>query len=150
MSAIDSSLDRINAAVVKRLSGLGKTMTTEELADAHAFIKEAKELQDTLWAYDAPQGVCNPEVGGEEDLDETLTEMYVQGCYLIKYLWQMVDEDKLKEIDGRWILDQTQDYIQASRELFGTRVPELPAMRPLSKPKSTKKVMKAKIKIKKT
>ena len=136
---IERSVDKLTEAVGQRLKKVSKTITTEELSEIHSFLKEAKGLQDTLLSmgtFEDPRYSEEIECQFEEASGEPTYDIFLQACYLILDMYRLLDDNKIKETGSEWILEDTKYFMDLAREVYGPKVPELPLIRILSKPKS--------------
>jgi hypothetical protein len=135
MADLNASVTKLTGAIEQKLNKLNKSITTKELGELHSFLKEAKGILETLGAI-AP--VEEYEEMEYDESGEVFLDAFVDGCHLIKNLYALLDESRIKETESQWILDETKEYMDKAKEMFGCRIPPLPAMRTISKPKKKK------------
>lgn len=145
MADVNVSMNKLNSAIEQKLSGLNKSVSTEELGKIHSFVKEAKGLLDTLTSiYEEPAEEEEYEYEcdfGEEtnESDEIFMDSFIRACQLIISLYTLLDDDKIKETKSKWIFEEARDFMDLAKELYGPRIPSLPHMRVVSKAKQTQK-----------
>jgi hypothetical protein len=148
MAVTSSPMNQLNSAIEQKLRGLDKSISTQELGEIHSFVKEAKGLLDTLTTIqEGPpeeliQDLFGCEIPEGYEYDETgqaLLNYFVRACHLIVGLYALLDDHKIKETESDWVLEESRAFMDESREVFGYRIPALPAMRLVSKRKPKKK-----------
>lgn len=140
MDVMNGSVNVLNGAIAQKLGMISNSMSTSELSEIHSFLKEAKGIRETILSLGCTDQ-C--ECGFEDDdyLDmsgEDFINTYAEACMLIKTLYSLIDDHKIEETQSQWVFDEVREFMEASREAFGARIPELPTMRVVSTTKKTK------------
>lgn len=136
MKALNCSMDRLNGAIGQKLSVISGSMSTTELTDVHSFLKEAKGLREILTSmgtFEAPEGTEYSE--SEEEAGELFFNSFIQACHMIVDMYTLLDDNKIKETNSEWVFEEVKGFMEEAQEIFGQRVPELPTMRLVSKPR---------------
>lgn len=135
MDAMNCSVAQLNTAIGQRLGMVSTSMSASELIEIHSFLKEAKSLRETIMSLGTFNEVSqtNYEEMTDEEAGETFFEMFIQGCHLINDLYKLLDDEKIKETDSEWVLEEVRSYMDDAREIFSNRVPALPHLRIISK-----------------
>ena len=148
MEALECSVEKLSGAICQKLGTLSDQPTTKQVKDVHSFVKEASGLLQTILSLGEPE---EPDIleemacitGEIEDQDEEQGEIFyhtfLQSCDLIADMYRLLDDNKIKEFNSEWIFEEAKIFMETARELFGSRVPELPTMRLVSKPKKETK-----------
>ena len=149
MEALECSVEKLSGAICQKLGTLSDEPTTKQVKDVHIFVKEASGLLKTIMSLGEPE---EPDVleemaciaGGIEDMTENeegevFFNSFIQSCHLIADMYKLLDDNKIKELNSEWIFEEARIFMETARELFGRRVPELPVMRLVSKPKKDTK-----------
>jgi hypothetical protein len=141
---METSLNKLNSAIEQKLSKLTKTVSTKELGEIHLFVKEAKGLLDTLTSIcEGPAEEnelrldCEFE-GSTNESDDIFEDTLVRACHLIKGMYALLDDNRIKETQAKWIFDEAREFMDVTQELYGPRIPSLPNMRLVSKAKQAK------------
>lgn len=148
MSDFDRTIKKLDLAMQEKLGELTKGVSAKKLGEIHSFMKEAKGLLDTLISIEVSDDVRNNYLEGNcdsdeiDEIDETLYDFIMDGCQLIYSLYILIDDEKIKETNSEWVHDDVEEFLGVARNLFGSRVPTLPEMRLVSKPKGKRKEKK--------
>ena len=140
MDALNCSVSRLNGAIGQKLGMLSESVSTSELSEIHSFLKEAKGLRETIMSMGTFEGSGESEYyEEEEDAGEIFFNSYIQACHVIVDMYLLLDDNKIKESKSEWVFEEVRAFMEIARETFGSRVPELPTMRMVSKPKKKAK-----------
>jgi len=126
------SKQKLIQVVNSYLKKLKKSSTLEELQQANEFLKETRNIAETLQFIST--------VGDDlEEIEECMVEQtdadtglmnlvdfIAEGCSIIISLNNVKDHNKIEEDGLQWITDDTYRYLEEARALFGARIPVPP------------------------
>jgi hypothetical protein len=148
MDELSTSLNKIDGIVKHKLKGLSEKASPTELNELHSFLKEVKDLKQTILAIENPyinemkealEHTLEEDDGGEEyEIDGEFLNYFLEGCHLIRQLYLLMDDHKIKETQSDWIFEEARNFMEGARAMVGPRVPELPVFRIVSKKRQTK------------
>jgi hypothetical protein len=125
MEQVQFSISTLNEVIAQKLKSLSSVTSAKDIKEINNFLRESQRLRKTLYSIGDIDEEYEEEAyveGGDVDYMGVLS----QCCDYIINLHAVTDYKKVKETKAQWLLDESADFLNELRSIFGGRIPVMP------------------------
>lgn len=125
MEQMQFSISILNEVIAQKLKSLASVTSAKDIKEINSFLRESQRLRKTLYSISDIAEEYDEETyveGGDLDYMGVLS----QCCDYIINLHTVVDFKKVKETKAQWVLDESAEFLNELRSVFGGRIPVMP------------------------
>lgn len=129
---LQCSKEKLCEVVNTRLKKLKKTSSVEDLRQANEFLNETKLIAEAIQFIGSLETTIpedfyyETEQFSDDSGHTTVVDIIAEACELMIAMYSVIDYNKIDEGNLQWIPEDVSNFLQDTRECFGTRIPQMP------------------------